>query len=730
MKEELFGYVDAIVYTQPENGFTVARLKEPKKKELTAIVGCLPGLQAGENVALKGSWKVHPSHGRQFEVVEYTVEAPSDILGIQKYLESGLIKGIGPVYAKKIVDHFGSETLEIIDKFPDRLYEIEGLGKKKILQLRECWSAQRSIREVMVFLRAHGASPGYAQKIYKQYGDQSIDKVKENPYNLAKEVFGIGFKMADAIALKLGFALHSPERLAAGIEFVLWELAGEGHTCYPKPDFVPIAASMLEVDAALIEKQIQDLIESRLIEQDEKIWLKPYFFYEQSIAKDLLRLVHGRQAIRPIDVEKAAEWVQTRLGIQFAEEQKKAIIQALKNKVHIITGGPGTGKSTITNAILTIASKLTSKITLAAPTGRAAKRLTQITHKLALTIHALLEMDFASGGFKRGRDNPIDSDLLIIDEASMIDTQLLFSLLKAIPTRAKVLFVGDIDQLPSVGAGTVLRDLICSHQIGVTCLTEIFRQAKGSKIITNAHKINQGEFPDIHTHERSDFHFIPAETPEAISQVILQLVSREIPRLWKFHPIDDIQVLSPMKRGMIGVEMLNESLQNLLNPSSKPLLKAGKRFHLYDKVMQIKNNYDKNVYNGDIGRIAEIGTETLIVCFDEKQIEYDFSDLDELVLAYATSVHKYQGSECPCVVIPIHTSHFKLLHRNLLYTAVTRGKKQVYLVGMTKAVGIAIHNDQVQTRYTGLEKAITETAKTFCLDMHYQLEFEERPILS
>lgn len=728
MNEQLSGYVDAIVYAQPDNGFTVARLKEPKKKDLTVIVGYLPGLQAGENVLCTGVWKMHPSHGRQFEVTEFTVEAPSDVIGIQKYLESGLVKGIGPVYAKKIVDHFGAKTLEVIDKTPHRLYEIEGLGKKKVRQLRDCWNEQRMIREVMIFLRAHGASPGYAQKIYKQYGEESIVKVKENPYRLAKEVFGIGFKMADAVAQKLGFALHSAERLAAGIEFVLWEMANEGHTCYPVAEFVPIAAGMLEVEHGLVEKAVQDLINKQLIENEGMIWLKPYFGYEQGIARDLLRLCHGKQALRSIQADKAVDWVQGQLSIQFAEQQKEAVIKALSDKVHIITGGPGTGKSTITKAILTITSKLTDKILLAAPTGRAAKRLTQITHKLAFTIHALLEMDFASGGFKRGKDNPLDCDLLIIDEASMIDTQLLFHLLKAIPTRARVLFVGDIDQLPSVGAGTVLRDLIASKQIGVTCLTEIFRQAKGSKIITNAHLINQGQFPEISTHERSDFHFIKAETPEAISEVILQLVSSEIPRLWKYNPIDDIQVLSPMKRGPIGVEMLNEVLQNLLNPSDKPIFRMGRRFHLHDKVMQIKNNYDKNVYNGDIGRIVEITQEAVFVRFDEKQVEYDLTDLDELILAYATSVHKYQGSECPCVVIPIHTSHFKLLHRNLLYTAVTRGKKQVYLVGSMKAIGIAVNNNQVQKRYTGLEKAITETAKTFQIDTHHQLEFATIPL--
>jgi exodeoxyribonuclease V alpha subunit len=723
MDEPLSGYVDAIVFAQPENGFTVARLKEPKKRDLTVIVGYMPGLQAGENVVCKGVWKNHPSHGRQYEVSEYTVESPSDVLGIQKYLESGLVKGIGPVYAKKIVDRFGADTLEVIDKTPHRLNEIEGLGKKKIRQLRECWNEQRSIREVMVFLRAHGASPGYAQKIYKQYGENSIEKVKENPYQLAKEVFGVGFKMADTIALKLGFALHSPERLAAGIEFALWEQAGDGHTCFPTKEFVPIAAPLLEVEPSLVETAIANLVNKQLIEQDGMIWLKPYFAFEQGIAKDVMRLKTGQQAIRSIDAVKAVDWVQGQLSIQFADQQKAAVVQALTDKIHIITGGPGTGKSTITNAILAITSKLTDKILLAAPTGRAAKRMTQITGKLAFTIHALLEMDFASGGFKRGKDNPLDCDLLIIDEASMIDTPLLFHLLKAIPSRARVLFVGDIDQLPSVGAGTVLRDLITSGVIGVTCLTEIFRQAKGSRIITNAHRINHGEFPEINTHERSDFHFIETETPEAISQVILQLVSVEIPRLWNYNPIDDIQVLSPMKKGLIGAEMLNDALQNLLNPSASPVFRAGRRFHVADKVMQIKNNYDKNVYNGDIGRILSITAETVIVRFDEKEVEYDLTDLDELVLAYATSVHKYQGSECPCVVIPVHTSHFKLLHRNLLYTAVTRGKRQVYLVGTTKAVAIAVNNNQVQKRHTGLEKAVKETAKTYQSETHHQLKF-------
>jgi len=713
MTEQLAGFIDSIVYTQPENGFTVARLKESRKKDLTIIVGTFPAIQPGETVLCKGVWKTHPSYGRQFDVSEYTVERPSDLMGIQKYLESGLIKGVGPSTAKKIVDQFGDKTLEVLDKAPERLKEI-GLSEKKIDKIVECWKAQQSVRDVMLFLRTNGVSPAFAHRIYKVFGNDSIEKVKQNPYQLAKVIHGIGFKMADAIALQMGYPLHSSPRISAGIEHVLWEQAGEGHTCYPLVDFLPLAKTILEVDEALIEKELKTLIESRLVmQQDGSIWLGPFWGYEQSIGKDIQRLVSSPQAIRPIDAKKAADWVEEQLKIQFADQQKMAVIAALTDKVHIITGGPGTGKSTITNSIIAITSKLTDKILLAAPTGRAAKRLGQITHRTAFTIHALLEVNFETGGFKRGKDNPLDCDLLIIDEASMIDTPLLFNLLKAIPNRSRVLIVGDIDQLPSVGPGTILRDMIASELIGVTRLTEIFRQAKGSKIITNAHKINQGEFPDLVTPEKSDFHFIEAETPEAIQQVILQLVSDVIPKTWNLDPIEDVQILSPMKRGVIGVELMNDALQTLLNPSERPLMRMGRKFSVRDKVMQIKNNYDKKVYNGDIGRIQsiDVAEQIVTVTFDDRMAEYEFSDLEELVVAYACSIHKFQGSECPCVVIPIHTSHFKLLHRNLLYTGVTRGKKQVYLVGTKKAIAIAIHNDQVQKRHTGLIKALKNTPR-------------------
>lgn len=707
--EQISGSIEAIVFVHPETGFTVARLKEPHKREMTVLVGHFAAIQPGETVTCGGQWRTHPDHGRQFEVTEYTVDLPSDLVGIQKYLESGLIKGIGPAYAKKIVTRFGSETLQVIEETPERLGEIQGLGEKKIESIRECWKQQRAIREVMIFLRTVGVSPAYAQKIYTEYRDRSIERVKENPYQLAKEIHGIGFKIADQIAQKLGFPLQSPKRISAGVEFALWELSTEGHTCYPLAELVPVARQLLEVEGSLIEAELVRLVEEkRLVVQGERVWLAPMHAYEQAIAKDIHRLVQGATATRSIQTQKAAEWAETQMKIEFAPAQREAVVAALTHKIHILTGGPGTGKSTITNAILMVTEKITDKIILAAPTGRAAKRMTEITRRKAVTLHMLLEMDFQSGGFKRGRDNPLNVDFLIVDEASMIDTPLLFSLLKALPTSAKVLFVGDIDQLPSVGPGTVLRDLIQSGIMGVSRLTEIFRQARGSRIVVNAHRINQGEFPFVGEEAKSDFHFIEAETPEAIQHIILQLVSTELPQRHHFNPVDDIQVLAPMKRGIIGIEMLNEVLQERLNPSAQPLFRAGKRFHVGDKVMQISNDYDKKVFNGEVGRIHRILREDqqLVVHFDEREVTYDFSELDQLILAYAASIHKYQGSECPCVVIPIHTTHFKMLHRNLIYTGVTRGKKQVYLVGTTRALGIAINNNQIQKRHTGLEAAL------------------------
>jgi exodeoxyribonuclease V alpha subunit len=719
MNQVLIGYIERITFQNPESGYTVAQLQAPKNTELTCIVGIMPALQPGETIRCWGEWKRHLIHGQQFEVKRYQVEAPADILGITKYLGSGLIKGIGPKYAARIVEKFGVETLNVIDQSPQQLLEIQGLGAKRLEMIRTCWSEQKSIRDVMIFLQTHGVTPTYAQKIFKVYGAQSIDKVKANPFQLARDIFGIGFKTADVIAQKLGFDASSDMRADAGIEYVLTELASDGHVCYPVEDFIEEARSILEIDKEKIRARIFVLTEEGRVEHFKLIhageptffvWIKPLFVAEVGIAREIQRLISAAHSLREIDLAKAIEWIQGALKLELAANQKEAVGQALFQKMHIITGGPGTGKSTITKAILGITEKLTSNIVLAAPTGRAAKRMTEITGKKASTIHSLLEYDFKKRGFKRNRTSPLTCDLLIIDESSMIDTFLMYSLLKAIPDHARVIFVGDINQLPSVGPGNVLQDMIASQIMSVTTLNEIFRQAEGSRIITNAHRINRGIFPDIRNLSQSDFFFVEVEEAEGVLNQIVSLVAQRLPKKFNLHPTEEIQVLAPMRKGVIGIDNLNTVLQEKLNPNQTSIMRNGRKLAVNDKVMQIRNNYQKEVFNGDIGRIIEIDLtdQQVLVRMDEREICYEFSDLDELVLAYAVSVHKYQGSECPCVVIPIHTSHFKLLYRNLLYTAVTRGKRLVVLVGTKKALAIAVHNDEIKKRYTGLQQALIE----------------------
>lgn len=717
--DQIYGYIERISFQNPENGYTIAKLKTPSKKDLICIVGLLPTIQPGETIRCFGEWKQHLIHGYQFTVDNYKTEAPSDVVGITKYLGSGLVKGIGPVYAKRIVEKFGANTLNIIDNSPDDLNEISGLGKKRIERIKICWVDQRTIREIIIFLQSNGVSPSYAQKIFKTYGTKSIEKIKDNPFSLAKDIFGIGFKTADDIAQKMGIEKNAPQRIDSGVEYVLSELSSDGHVCYPIEEFLGEAEKMLEVTKELIDNRVHFLKQDGRIELFDLvygnskvnfIWIRPLFLAEVGIAREIERLLKSPCLLRNIDMEKALEWVQTHLNIELAKNQKLAVTASLEQKVHIITGGPGTGKSTITNAILAISSKLTPSILLAAPTGRAAKRMSEITSKKASTIHSLLEFDYKTGGFKRNRKNPLECDLIIIDESSMIDTLLMNSLLKAIPDHARVIFVGDINQLPSVGPGNVLKDMIASNCLSVAMLTEIFRQAAGSRIIVNAHKINQGEFPDIRNYTDSDFFFLEAEEPEAVLKNIIQLVSIRLPRKYNFHVLDDIQVLAPMRKGVIGTENLNLVLQETLNGQNEPIFRAGKRFAVGDKVMQIKNDYKREVFNGDIGKIISIDTtdQQLVVIIDGKEVLYEFSDLDELVLAYAVSIHKYQGSECPCIIIPVHTTHYKLLYRNLLYTGVTRGKKLVVLVGTKKAVSIAVRNDEVRKRFTGLKQALIE----------------------
>lgn len=718
--ETLTGYIERITYQNDENGWTVLQLKCRGMQDLICTVGKLPSVSAGETLVCQGAWKMHPAYGKQFEVESFKIQAPSDIIGITKYLGSGLIKGIGPVYAKKIVETFGINTLKVIEETPERLKEVKGLGQKRSSLIIDCWADQKVVRDVMIFLQGHGVSPAYAQKIFKVYGQSCITIVQNNPYQLARDIFGIGFKIADSIASKLGILKDAAIRIESGIEFSLKSLSEDGHVCYPEEDFLPVARDILEVPEEMVRERLEGLQKGNRIERfpliisgenKPHLWFKPLFNAEVGIAQELEAIKKSPSLLRSINTEKALVWVQEKLKIELAKSQAEAVVDSLTTKLLIITGGPGTGKSTITNAILKISEQLTGNILLAAPTGRAAKRMSEITGRTAKTIHSLLEVDFKSGGFKRKRDNPLVCDLIIIDESSMIDTHLMFSLLKAIPRTARVIFVGDINQLPSVGPGNVLLDMIRSLQIPVVTLTEIFRQAQGSQIIVNAHKINQGQFPDIHNSQESDFFFVEAEEPEDVLKHIVKLVVQKIPAKYGYNPINDIQVLSPMKRGVVGTENLNLVLQEHLNPQKESIFKAGSKFQIKDKVMQIRNNYSKEVFNGDVGQISaiDLDDQTILIDFDGREILYEFSEMDEVVLAYAVSVHKYQGSECPCVVIPVHTTHFKLLHRNLLYTGVTRGKKLVILVGTKKAISMAVRNDEIKQRHTGLKQAILGT---------------------
>lgn len=715
--EEVLGHIERITFQNPENGYTIARLQEKGKPDLTTIVGTLPTVQVGETVRCKGTWKNDRQYGFQFLVTSYEVERPSSEEGLKKYLSSGLIKGIGPVFAERIVDYLGAKTLEVIDENPDALLEIEGIGGVRLTRIKQHWDEQKAVRELMIFLQGYEISPTYALKVYKTYGEESMRIISENPYQLARDIWGIGFKTADQTARKMGMAPDANERIDAGISYVLYELSNDGHTCFPVEDFLEKARELLEVEANLVAVRLDEIVKREevfigplLWEGAVKafIWLQLFKVTEAGIARELARMAMTGAAFDVPDAAQAIGWAQQTLGLVLAPAQRDAVATALTRKIQIITGGPGTGKSTITKVILFLAHQHTRKILLAAPTGRAAKRMAEITKMDASTIHSLLEFDFSINGFRRNRDNPLDCDLLIVDEASMIDTVLMYNLLKALPDAARLILVGDVDQLPSVGAGAVLQDMITAGTIPVSRLTDIYRQGEGSLIVTNAHRINAGEWPDTRNRKDGDFFFIEEEDVVKIAETIQELTHTRLPKAYRFAPIDDIQVLCPMNRGDIGARRMNELLQRRLNPSNQPLVKLGRVFHLHDKVMQIRNNYDKNVFNGDIGRIRRIDAveHEVVIAFDHRDVVYDYSDLDQVVLAYAVTVHKYQGSECPCVILPLHTTHFPMLYRNLLYTGITRGKKMVILIGSKKALGMAIRNDRPVKRFTGLEAAL------------------------
>jgi len=721
------GRLERITYSNSETGYTVAKLRINARADAVTIVGKFAGLVPGVTLELSGTWKVHPSYGKQFDVREYRTMVPSTIYGIKKYLGSGLIKGIGPVMAERIVDLFGKDSLDVIENDPDRLYEVGGVGKKRIEMIRTAWADQKEIRDVMLFLQSHEVSAAYAVRIFKTYGNQAIDIVTENPYQLATDIFGIGFLTADKIAFKLGFKKDSALRIKAGLLYVLDRQADEGHVYYPETGLIEKCGEILEVSAELVKgaissSTIDETIRAETIRVEPQVepaeadapadtdsgravYLSRYFVCETGIARMLAVLSLAHKSIRPVDVPAALKWVEGKLLFTLAEKQAAAVRSALKSKVMVITGGPGTGKTTIIRAILTIFKRLGVRVMLAAPTGRAAKRMSETTGHHAETIHRMLSYSFQGGGFQKNAKNPLAGDLLIVDEASMIDTVLMYHLLKAVPRAATMILVGDVNQLPSVGPGNVLKEIIASNAVPVVHLTEIFRQAANSRIIINAHRINKGVMPDLNPVDGdSDFYFINNDSPERVHDIIMELVAKRIPDRFGLDPFEDIQVLSPMHKGAVGTSMLNQSLQEALNPQKDEIVFGASRFRFGDKVMQIRNNYDKNVFNGDIGRVTALNRESreIKVDFDGRETAYDFNELDEVVPAYAISVHKSQGSEYPAVVIPLMTQHFMLLQRNLVYTAVTRGRRLVVLVGTRKALAIAVKNDKLGKRYTRL----------------------------
>ena len=717
---ELQGQLERVTYQNEENHYTIAKLKVKGQRDLVTIVGCLVSMKPGEILRLKGSWDTHSKYGEQFKVVSYETVTPATVKGIERYLGSGLIKGIGPVMAKRLVNKFGLDTLDIIEKNAGRLKEVEGIGEKRIDMISAAWAEQKEVRDVMLFLQGHEVSSAYAAKIYRQYGKAAIRVVKENPYRLADDIFGIGFLTADKIAGKLDIPKDSELRAEAGILYVLRKLADEGHVYYPHEDLSDEARKLLDIDAKIITSAMVKIAsEKRVILENTGVYLSEFYVAELGVAVSLKAILGAAKSLIRFDRDAAIKGVQEELKITLAEKQTQAVKESLDKKVMVITGGPGTGKTTIINVILRIYRQAGQRALLAAPTGRAAKRMSEATGFEAKTIHRLLEFSPKSGGFRKNEQESLEADLIIIDEASMVDTVLMHHLLKAVRPETTLILVGDIDQLPSVGAGNVLKDIIDSGRIPTVRLNEIFRQAKESMIIINAHRINRGEFPYI-TADREklqDFYFVELEDPEKVLEMIIHMCRNRIPERFGFHPLDDIQVLTPMHRGIVGASSLNAALQKELNTSSEAelsgfeLQRGGRIFRTGDKVMQIRNNYDKDVYNGDIGRIVSLDRETqeLTVNFDGRRVAYDFADLDEIVLAYAVSVHKSQGSEYPVVVMPLLTQHYLLLQRNLLYTAITRGKKLVVIIGTKKALGIAVRNNKQQLRYTRLkERLVTD----------------------
>ena len=802
--EMLQGILERIVYESPDTGYTVGRLSARDHAELITVVGNLASINPGESLLLQGEWVDNAKYGRQFQIEKYETILPANVVGLRKYLGSGLIKGIGPKMAGLIVRKFGMDTMDVIENEPEKLTRVPGIGRKRVQIIKEAWEAQREIKNVMLFLQSHDVSTAHAAKIYKTYGNDAIPIVTEDPYRLADDIYGIGFVTADTIAQKLGIDKDAPQRVQAGIKYVLSQKADDGHVFQRHAELIEACQTMLEQELEAIEQGISALVEKEeiinpgfkdFLDTDEQIgidetqgdyetndqpsavsnraggqeegkdanpnlpdfqssnlhppdnrqptthnqsaiYLAPFYYAELGVANQFLRLLafDQGQSIAPLSSNTTPSLTQleSEMGIRFAPQQREAIHTAMATRAMILTGGPGTGKTTTVVGMIRLFGAEGRRITLTAPTGRAAKRLSETTGSEAKTIHRLLEFSPQNNGFKRNRQNPLDTDVVIVDETSMVDLVLMNRLMQAIRPTTTVILIGDTDQLPSVGAGNVLRELIDSHKIPVIQLTEIFRQAQESMIVTNAHRINKGDFPELTGDTDRNFFFMEEEDPEVITELICSLIADRLPQHYDYHPMDDIQLLCPMRRGTLGTENLNKRLQEVLNPEyttpvSHPLEKSrfGVRtykrvsepmgrsqtaggFRIGDKVMQVRNNYDYDVFNGDIGRVVAIENveKKVYIQFPDKQVAYDTADLGELVLAYATTIHKAQGSEYPAVVIPLHTQHYLMLQRNLLYTGITRAKERVVIVGTKRALGICIRNNQVMERNSYLAERL------------------------
>ena len=718
-REPLSGLVERVTFHSPDTGFCVLRVKVRGHRDLVTVLGSAASIQPGEFIQASGRWDQHREHGMQFRTTFLTVMPPSSLDGIEKYLGSGMIRGIGPHFAKKLVTAFGEEVFDVIETAPQRLSTLDGIGPKRVERITAGWADQKAIREIMVFLQSHGVGTSRAVRIYKTYGADAIPLVSENPYRLARDITGIGFLTADQIAETLGIEKTAMIRARAGLAYTLTEAVSEGHCGLPVDDLLPMAEKLLEIPADILREALHqelqdDTVVADTIGERRCIFLGHLWHAEKIIAERLKALATGQPSWPAIDAGKAIPWVERQLGVTLAKSQREAVTMAVSSKTLVITGGPGVGKTTLVNAILRILVVKGVSVALAAPTGRAAKRLSESTGMEAKTIHRLLEVDPRHGGFKRDIDHPLACDLLVVDETSMVDVPLMASLMKALPTRAALIAVGDVDQLPSVGPGQVLADIIDSGAVPVARLTEIFRQAAESQIVTNAHRVNAGVMPNlvVTRGDTSDFYFVEAHDPDDGVSKILEIVKNRLPTRFGFDPIKDIQVLCPMNRGGLGARALNVDLQKVLNPPVDEVVieRFGFTYRVGDKVMQTENDYDKDVFNGDVGyvRRIDLDAQALVIEFDDKRVEYQFGELDEVALAYAVSIHKSQGSEYPAVVIPMMMQHYMMLRRNLLYTGITRGRKLVVVVGQKQAVGMAVKGKVETRRWSKLAEWMAE----------------------